>query len=89
MAFAVCGISAIEMKGTKEDWTRLGTKMKALRQTLKPIENAVGLGSWWDKVEIIAAKLLDTFNGNPDEEWWSRVITKERLVLTVCQEDFE
>ena len=85
-AYTMCGIPAVEMRGTKEDWTRLGEKIKELRKTLKPIANAIGLGdtqygaSWWDNVEEIAAKLLDTFNGYPDEDWWSRIITKERLV---------
>ena len=85
-AYTMCGIPAVEMRGTKEDWTRLGEKIKELRKTLKPIANAIGLGdtqygaSWWDNVEEIATKLLDTFNGYPDEDWWSRIITKERLV---------
>ena len=84
--YSMCGIPAVEMKGTKEDWIRLGEKIKELRETLKPIAIAIGLGdtqygaSWWDNVEEIAAKLLDTFNGYPDEDWWSRIITKERLV---------
>merc|ERR1719219_2145205 len=84
----LCGIPAIEMKGTAEDWMKLGEKIKELRKTLKPIENAIGLGktqyagyhrhggSWWDNVEEIASKLLDTYNGNPDEDWWSRIITE-------------
>ena len=84
--YSMCGIPAVEMKGTKEDWIRLGEKIKELRETLKPIAIAIGLGdtqygaSWWDNLEEIAAKLLDTFNGYPDEDWWSRIITKERLV---------
>ena len=84
--FSMCGIPAVEMKGTEEDWIRLGGKIKELRKTLKPIAIAIGLGdtqygaSWWDNLEEIAAKLLDTFNGYPDEDWWSRIITKERLV---------
>ena len=55
-------------------------KIKALRQTLKPIKNVIGLGrKWWDKVEEIADKLLDTFNERPNEDWWSRIITKKRF----------
>ena len=72
------------MKGTKEDWENLRHKINALRNTLKPIEDAIGLGksccwkgfytSWWDNVDEIASKLLDTFNGNPDADWWGRII---------------
>ena len=36
--------------------------------------------SWWDAIEIISSKLLDTFNGNPDEEWWSKIITQKRHI---------
>ena len=79
-AFSMCGIPVIEMRGTEEDWVNLGMKIKALRQTLQPIENVIGLGrKWWDKVEEIADKLLHTFNGNPNKDWWSRLITKKRL----------
>ena len=79
---SVCGIPAIEMRGTKEDWVNLEMKIKALRQTLQTIENVIGLGrKWWDKVEEIASKLLDTFNGNPNKDWWSRIITKKRFEI--------
>ena len=79
-AYSMCGIPAIEMRGTEEDWVNLGMKIKALRQTLQPIENVIGLGrKWWDKVEEISDKLLDTFNGNPNEDWWSRIITEKRF----------
>ena len=78
-AYTMCGIPAIEMRGTEEDWVNLGMKIKALRQTLQPIENVIGQWSWWDKVEEISDKLLDTFNGNPNEDWWSRIITEKRF----------
>ena len=67
-------------KGTKEDWVNLVKKVKALRQTLQPIETVIGLGrNWWNKVEDIADRLLDSFNGNPNEDWWSKIITEERF----------
>ena len=79
-ASSLCGIPAIEMKGTKEDWVNLVMKVKALRQTLQPIETVIGLGrNWWNKVEDIADRLLDSFNGNPNKDWWSKIITKKRF----------
>ena len=79
-ASSMCGIPAIEMKGTREDWVNLVLKVKALRQTLQPIETVIGLGrNWWKKVEDIADRLLDSFNGNPNEDWWSKIITEERF----------
>jgi len=77
----LCGIPAIEMKGTRQDWVRLIEKIRELKNTLKPIGKEIGLsgyrGCWWDRVENIAKKLLDTFDGNPDEYWWSQIITEE------------
>ena len=79
---SLCGIPAIEMRGTKEDWVNLEMKIKALRQTLQPIKNVIGLGrKWWDKVEEIADKLLNTFNGNPNKDWWSKIITEKRFEI--------
>ena len=72
----MCGIPAIEMKGTKEDWENLNNKIKELRKILQPIANAIELQlDWFDKIETISKKLLDTYNGNPDKDWWSRIIT--------------
>ena len=73
--FLLCGIPSIEMKGTLEDWQRLKMKIGELREVLKDIENIIGLQFWWGKVETIASKLLDTYMGNPDQDWWSRIIT--------------
>ena len=73
----LCGIPAIEMKGTQEDWTKLGANIKGLRRTLQPIHDAINLKqTWWDNIETIADKLLDTFNENPDKDWWSKIITE-------------
>ena len=77
LSFSLCGIPSIEMKGTEDDWINLGLKIKSLRRTLEPLEYMI-FDNWWDKVEEIAVKLLDTFRGNPDEDWWSRIITEEK-----------
>jgi len=57
-------------------------KIKELRETLKPIEDVFNYkwsgDGWWNGVEEIATKLLDTYNGNPDEDWWSRIITEQK-----------
>merc|ERR1719367_2637824 len=93
----VCGIPAIEMKGTLEDWMKLKEKIKALGKTLEPIlsdielEYGVDLWGrnyftdgydddllWFERIERIADKLIETFKGNPDEDFWSRIITEKR-----------
>ena len=53
--------------------------MKALGQILFPIWNEIGLRTWWMKIENITTQLLNTYQGNPDKDWWSRIITKERF----------
>ena len=80
-SYTLCGIPIIEMKGTENDWIDLGLKIKALRKTLAPLEDVIFKTNrwynWWDEVEKIASKLLDTYNGNPDEAWWSYIITED------------
>jgi len=79
-----CGIPFVEMKGTEADWKRLGTKVQELKKTLEPIHSAIGLVDWWNKVEVITANLLKTYQAGKkglqqDDElvdWWSKVITE-------------
>ena len=76
----LCGIPAIEMKGTEEDWENLGIKIKILKEMLSPLHVVIGLhGFWWNKIEKIASKLLDTYRENPDKVWWSKIITEENF----------
>ena len=51
--------------------------MKALGQILFPIWIEIGLGTWSMKIEKITTQLLNTYQGNPDKDWWSRIITEE------------
>ena len=71
-----CGIPAVEMLGTEDDWSKLQNKLKVLRTLLEPIENDLGLSSeWWDLVEKVFRELLATYQGRPDKEWWSHIIS--------------
>ncbi len=75
---AGCGIPAVEMLGTEDDWKKLKSKLKVLRTLLEPIENDLDLPSeWWDIVDLVFSKLLATYQGKPDRKWWSHVITYE------------
>ena len=58
--------------------------MKALGQILLPIWNEIGLGIWWMKIDNITTQLLNTYQGKPDKDWWSRIITHERLGSGGC-----
>ena len=71
-----CGIPAAEMLGTEEDWMKLTSKLKVLRTLLEPIENDLGLPSeWWDLVQNVFCNLQATYKGEPDEKWWSHIMS--------------
>ena len=70
-----CGIPAVEMLGTEDDWSKLKSKLKVLRTLLEPIENDLELPSaWWDVVENVFSNLLATYRGSPVSEWWSHIM---------------
>ena len=65
----------MEMLGTEEEWRKLTSKLKVLRTMLEPIENDLQLESeWWDVVQRVFSKLLETYQGKPDEKWWSHIV---------------
>ena len=74
-----CGIPAVEMLGSEEDWKKLTSKLKVLRTLLEPIENDLGLPSeWWHLVEKVFWRLLATYQGKPDKTWWSHIMDYKR-----------
>ena len=76
-----CGIPGVDMQGSLEDWQNLVTKTENLQKLLSPImdemevELTLSLRPWFDKVIEILRKLVDTFEGNPDVEWWSHILS--------------
>ena len=74
----LCGIPAVEMLGSEDDWMKLSSKLKVLRALLEPIESDLGLSSkWWDLVQKVFWNLQTTYRGNPDEDWWSHIMSYE------------
>ena len=75
-----CGIPAVEMLGTEDDWSKLKSKLKVLRTLLEPIENDLDLASeWWDVVEKVFSNLLATYQGSAVSEWWSHIMSYENV----------
>jgi len=73
-----CGIPRVEMLGSLEDWEKLAQKFKNLSNLLQPIKADIGLdGTWWQTASDVFKKLLDTYNGNPDKEWWKKIVVDE------------
>ena len=74
-----CGIPAVEMLGSEDDWMQLTSKLKVLRTLLEPIENDLLLRSnWWDVVQEVFNNLLQTYQGKPDKKWWSHIMDYEK-----------
>ena len=75
----MCGIPALEMLGTQADWEKLTSKLKILRTLLEPLENDIGISTeWWDLVQKVFLKLVETYQGKPDQEWWSHIMDYKR-----------
>jgi len=73
-----CGIPRVEMLGSLEDWKKLAEKFKNLSDLLQPIKADIGLeGTWWQSAGDVFEKLLQTYQGNPDKEWWKRIIVDD------------
>ena len=54
----------------------LKSKLTELKKMLQPIHSKISLNEeWWMKVEIICDKLIETYRGNGDEEWWSKIFS--------------
>ncbi len=73
----MCGIPSVEMSGQEKDWLKLVEKFQALRMLLQPIRNDLKLHEWWETAEGVLLKLVDTYNGRPDKEWWAKIIDKK------------
>lgn len=71
---AKCGIPGLEMKGNEEDWKMLINKFNRLEETLKPIMQILKLKAWFTSTKIIFDKLLESYKGKPDTEWWSHIL---------------
>lgn len=80
--YMLCGIPALEMEGTLEDWKHLKEKVNLLRNILAPIHQVMGIEDrWWNNVDKICDRLITTFEGNVDADWWSRMFsTREGFV---------
>ena len=71
-------LSRVDMLGSLEDWQKLKSKFESLSDLLDPIKADIGLdGPWWKTAGGVFEKLLETYQGNPNKEWWERIIVDE------------
>ena len=73
---SMCGIKGIEMLGKLEDWQHLIEKIDELKKLLFPLEEELNISGWLRHVRKVYVKLVETFRGNPDKDWWSRIVSK-------------
>jgi len=71
----LCGIPGVEMKGTEQDWIKMISDIKKLEELLAPILQHIGLEEWFRTTIVMLHKLLDTYQGNPDTDWWSHILS--------------
>ena len=71
---SLCGIPGVVMLGSEDDWLRLLEKLVKVEELLKPLEEVLQLGDWFKSSQTVLQKLLETFRGNPDKDWWSRIM---------------
>ncbi|RIA99416.1 hypothetical protein C1645_811443 [Glomus cerebriforme] len=63
----LCGIPKVTLEGTLEDWTKLQKKVIQLRQL------DLDMNFWLDKLEPVVRKLVKTYKGEFDEEFWAKI----------------
>ena len=79
----VCGIKAVEMLGNLEDWKQLQQKFDRLIEILKPIRQELSstdgfdMTYWVSSVRNTLGKLVSTYRGRPDTDWWSKIMDHE------------
>lgn len=66
-----CGIPSVTLHGTLADWEGLAAKARALRAL------NIGLDWWLDRLDPVLERLVTTYRGNVDQDWWSRVLSAE------------
>ncbi|CAG8810186.1 13826_t:CDS:2, partial [Racocetra persica] len=63
-----CGIPKVTLEGTLDDWNKLQEKVVQLRKL------NLELDFWLDRLEPVIWKLVETYRGEVDEDFWSKII---------------
>ena len=75
----LCGIPGVEMEGDLQDWESLKERTKEMQTMLAPIMEDIGLKEWFVSTLTMLDKLLDTFQGKPDVEWWGHILSWDEI----------
>ena len=66
----LCGINNVYFDGTREDWVKMRMKLQALAK----YDVDGRLKKYVEDMDVILRKFIDTYDGNPDQAWWNRII---------------
>ena len=77
-ALLACGIPGVIMDGSQEDWQTLVYKLDDLEKVLQPLVEVLDLDGWFATARVVLTNLLETYQGNPDTKWWSRIFDRKR-----------
>ena len=77
-ALLACGIPGVIMDGSEEDWQNLVYKLEDLEKVLQPLVEVLDLDGWFGTARAVLTNLLETYQGNPDTKWWSRIFDRKR-----------
>jgi hypothetical protein len=67
----MCGIPKVTLEGTLEDWTKLQEKVIELRRW------NLDMDFWLNRLDPVICKLIETYKGEIDEDFWARIVTSE------------
>ena len=67
----MCGIPKVTLEGTLEDWLKVQEKVIRLRQL------NLDFDFWLDKLEPVICKLIETYKGKVDEEFWAKIVSEQ------------
>lgn len=70
-----CGIPGVIMMGKEIDWENMISKLEEVESILEPIEDQLQLAKWFKSSKRVLKELLNTFRGNPNQDWWLRIMT--------------
>ena len=65
VVYTSCGISKVKLLGVLPDWIEL-------RDAVKKLET-YEFGWWTDNVVEIIDKIIETYEGNPDKDFWKYI----------------
>merc|ERR1712087_52935 len=77
-ALLACGIPGVIMDGSEQDWQKLVNKLEYLETFLQDLDSVLDLAEWFRTAKVVLTNLLNTYQGNPDRDWWSKIFDKTR-----------